>query len=123
MKMLKPLKATLAACLIAAFASTAYANSHTEQGMKAYLKSDFKTALTHFKKAEQQGDLDAKFMLAGMYLQGQGVKQNERTALELLRKNCIAHHHTSCSMLADLIEQKCQAGNQAACEMLKKRNK
>ncbi len=45
-------------------------------GLVAYLRGDYATALLEFKPLAEQGDADAQFILGGMYAAGQGVPQD-----------------------------------------------
>lgn len=101
-------------------AQAATQKTDTEKGMEAYMKQDFKTAFKYLSKAEKKGDLDAKFMLAGLYLYGDGVKQNINKGQSLLVEGCVERHIQSCKVLVQILETQCNEGNNGACTFLKK---
>lgn len=51
------------------------------EGVKAYLAGDFKRALTQWAPAAEQGFAEAQYNLDHMYRKGQGVPQNDNTAM------------------------------------------
>jgi hypothetical protein len=62
------------------------ANPDLENGMKAYKKGDYKTALILFKKADEEGKYDAQMMLGIMHELGEGVIKDYETALSFYDK-------------------------------------
>ncbi len=78
---------TLAISLIAlslSFTQLAYAG--LDEGLAAYNKADFKTALKEWKPLAEQGDADAQNNLGVMYANGQGVAQDDKQAVSWYRK-------------------------------------
>ena len=55
------------------------------EGLDAYDKKDYETALREWKLAAEQGDADAQFNLGLMYDKGKGVSQNYKTAVKWYR--------------------------------------
>ena len=51
-----------------------------DKGLKAYLAGDYATALPEFQQFAEQGDVDAQYILAGMYKAGEGVPQDSEQA-------------------------------------------
>ena len=45
-------------------------------GLAAYKRKDFKTAVAHFTAAAEKGDAEAQNMLALCYQSGQGIEQD-----------------------------------------------
>jgi|TARA_B110000971_G_scaffold202313_1_gene221932 TPR repeat protein len=62
----------LVTALFLIFATAVWAGDF-EDGVAAYEKGDYKTALSFFKKAAEQGDSYAQNNLALMYNEGKGV--------------------------------------------------
>lgn len=62
------------------FASTAWADSFQE-GVSAYDKGDYTTALKKFKPLAEQGNADAQYNLGIMYRNGRGVSQDYNQAV------------------------------------------
>ena len=63
----------LVTALFLVLASSAVWAGDFEDGDAAYKKGDYKTALSFFKKAAEQGDSYAQNNLALMYNEGKGV--------------------------------------------------
>jgi len=53
---------------------------------------DYHKAAELFRRAREQGDLDATYSLAFLYRAGQGVAQDDKLAAELLREAADQHH-------------------------------
>jgi len=51
-----------------------------EDGMAAYERQDYRTALAKWRRAAQQGDLSAHVVIAIMYYEGTGVAQDYKEA-------------------------------------------
>ena len=67
----------------AATLPTSYTPSKSySEGVKAYLAGDFKRALTQWTPAAEQGFAEAQYNLGHMYRKGQGVPQNDNTAIK-----------------------------------------
>ena len=56
------------------------------EGVEAFEKGDYKTALIIFEDLASKNDTKAKFNLGIMYYNGYGVKQDYKKALELNEK-------------------------------------
>jgi TPR repeat protein len=52
------------------------------KGYAAYESGDFATALREFRPLAEQGDAGAQFILGVMYRKGEGVPQNDKTAVK-----------------------------------------
>lgn len=52
-----------------------------EEGLAAYNKQDYATALREFRLMADQGHADAQYNLGYMYANGQGVKQDYADAV------------------------------------------
>ena len=55
-------------------------------GLRAYAKGDYKTAIKEFQPLAEQGNKDAQFRLGFIYSQGQGVLKDYRKAVKWFRK-------------------------------------
>jgi len=72
-----------------------------DDGVDAYNKQDYKTALRLFNKLAQQGNATAQFNLGLMHDRGRGVPQNDVEALKWFRlgelfttfANCNSYKH------------------------------
>jgi len=64
--------------------SNAFANFN--DGLAAYQKGDYKTALNKWKPLAEQGNAKAQTNLATMYFNGQGVSKNYKEAIKWYRK-------------------------------------
>ena len=83
----KLLRATLTASLMlvaVAMAGAAVAGP-LENGVAAYNRGDYATALRLLRPLADQGNADAQDMLAVMYTVGQGVPQDRAEAIKLYR--------------------------------------
>ena len=60
--------------------------SDFDKGLDAAKKGDYKTALNEFFPLAQQGDSVAQFMLGVMYVNGEGVIQDDKQAVHWYRK-------------------------------------
>ncbi|BDQ36760.1 hypothetical protein SYK_11200 [Pseudodesulfovibrio nedwellii] len=58
------------------------------QGTKAYLKKDYDTAITKYEYAAENDNANAKYALATMYMEGEGVEKDMNKALQLLEQAC-----------------------------------
>jgi len=77
------MKNILAAVLV--FLSFSAWASEYEDGMSAYKKKDFSTAVKKFKSATNKGHAEAQYNLALMYDTGEGVAQNYSEAVRLYK--------------------------------------
>ncbi len=64
----------------------AIANEYFDKGDAAYQETNYKTAITWFYKAAEQGDANAQDKLGIMYAAGMGVKKDYKTALAWFNK-------------------------------------
>lgn len=60
--------------------------SDFEQGLKFFYDDDYANAAEYFLKAAQQGDAEAQFSLANMFVEGQGIPRDEQQAVSWFRK-------------------------------------
>ncbi len=65
---------------------------------------DYVRARQWYEKAAAQGDAEAQYNLGVMYDEGQGVRQNKRTAKEWFGKACDNGHQTGCDEYRKLNE-------------------
>jgi len=72
------------AVLILMMSATVWAGDF-EDGMAAYDKGDYESALSLFHTAAAKGSTDAQIMLGVMYENGRGVPQSDAEALRWLR--------------------------------------
>jgi TPR repeat protein len=70
------------ACVLA---SAAYAGP-LEDGVKAYTKADYSTAVRLLKPLAESGNTDAQYLMAGMYAKGQGVPEDKVRAYVMYDK-------------------------------------
>ncbi len=70
----------IVACMLLAVAATA---GPLEDGAAAYEAGDYARARTLWEPLARQGDADAQFNLALLYMNGKGVEKNDRKALLL----------------------------------------
>jgi hypothetical protein len=57
-----------------------------KQGRTAYLEKDYATAKMKFEEAAAEGNADAMYHLANMYVEGKGVEQDYAKAASLLEQ-------------------------------------
>ncbi|BCS87748.1 tetratricopeptide repeat protein [Pseudodesulfovibrio sediminis] len=69
------------------------------QGNKAYLQSDYKTALAKYTEAAQDGNANAQYHLAVMYAEGQGTEKDLSRAAGLLEQATAQGHSDAQLML------------------------
>ena len=79
------LRSGFLALAIIAFAVPADAGPF-EDGLAAYDRGDYATALKFWRPLAEQGDAEAQNNLGYMYNEGHGVPQDEAEALKWLRK-------------------------------------
>ncbi len=65
---------------------TAPAWGDEDEGVAAYKRGDYATALHEFRRLAEQGDAKAQFMLGNMYRKGLGVPQDHARAARWYRK-------------------------------------
>ncbi|MBG0789787.1 MAG: sel1 repeat family protein [Desulfovibrionaceae bacterium] len=84
--------ATLCAgCIMSAIAE--------KQGRTAYMDKDYATAKVKFEEAAAQGNADAMYHLANMYVEGKGVPQDYAKAAGLLEQAAAQDHDDARLML------------------------
>lgn len=71
------------ALVLAVLASSAWAGF--DEGLEAYEKKDFQTALKEFRTFSNKGDARAQYGLGVMYAGGEGVKQDYQEAIRWYR--------------------------------------
>ncbi len=69
--MLHMRRLTLAVALVVSLTSPVWADF--DDGVGAYLRGDYATALQEFRRLAEQGDATAQYNLGVMYLKGFGV--------------------------------------------------
>ena len=74
----------LAAVLLVALVGPALAG--LAEGWAAYKRGDYATALIEWRPLAEQGNADAQFAIGSMYLDGQGVPQDDAEAVMWWRK-------------------------------------
>ncbi|MRD72059.1 sel1 repeat family protein, partial [Rhodocyclus tenuis] len=77
------MKNWIAAALLAVLAGSAIAGY--DEGLAAYEKNDFKTALREFRPMAVSGDARAQFALGVMYENGRGIAQDYKEAVRWYR--------------------------------------
>jgi TPR repeat protein len=85
------------------FSGLLYADSF-DDGMQAYMHTDYQKAAKLFEKAAEQGNIDAQGLLGVMYELGQGVRQNKALAKEYYGKACDNGLEESCDAYSRLNE-------------------
>ncbi|MCR8710456.1 tetratricopeptide repeat protein [Aliarcobacter butzleri] len=78
--MLKKFILTLVTSITFVFATT------YEDGIKAFDRNDYKTAINIWQELANQGDGNSQYSLGVMYLKGLGIEQNYKKAKELFEK-------------------------------------
>ena len=67
--------------VVLALSGNAWAGPY-EDGLAAFQRGDYSTALTEYRKAAEKGDVRAQMNLGTMYDNGQGVSQDYRQAVK-----------------------------------------
>lgn len=62
------------------------ANADFDEGVAAYEKGDYATALREWQPLAEQGNAFAQFNLGAMYAKGQGVPQDDKAAAQWYRR-------------------------------------
>ena len=91
MKM-KLLRLTLLSCLLSLSWLPATSFAGFDEGLTAYKKGDFATALREWKPLAEQGSISAQLNLAFMYKKGQGVAQDFKEAVRWYRLAADQHN-------------------------------
>ena len=71
--------------MLALFITTPVFSANYQQGLDAYTKGDFVTALKQWSPLAKQGDASAQYNLGVMYADGQGVPQDDKAAVKWYR--------------------------------------
>ena len=79
------MKRFVALCIVAVAFATAPAFGGWDEGLDAYDKGNYKTALRELRPLAEQGDVDAQFYLGLMYIGGDGVPQDYKQAVKWFR--------------------------------------
>ncbi|MDH3469377.1 MAG: SEL1-like repeat protein, partial [Gammaproteobacteria bacterium] len=86
------MRSILVALIIStALVSTSWAN--LEQGTAAYNRGDYSAAFAAFKSAAKGGNVEAKYRMGLLYLNGQGTPQNYPAAVKALEEAAERGHH------------------------------
>ena len=94
------IKLTLAAVL--SLGLIAPAGADLQDGVAAYVRGDFATAIREWKPLAEQGDPEAQFHLGEMYLRGRGVTQNFQEAADWYTKAAESGHSGAQGVLGGL---------------------
>jgi len=57
-----------------------------QEGIDAYKRGDYDTAMTEWRSLAEQGDAEAQWFLGSMYYQGEGVPQDDQEAVRWYRQ-------------------------------------
>ncbi len=90
----------LSALLVVLFAGVAHAD--VAAGRAAFERGDYAAALGAWQPHAEEGDVDAQLGLGELYLRGQGVTQDFKTAAEWLTKAAEAGDPRAQAMLGGL---------------------
>ena len=71
---------------VSLFVIASVAHAGFDEGMAAYEKGDYKTAVAEWRPIAEQGYAGAQFNLGAMYGRGQGVPQDYKEAMKWYRK-------------------------------------
>jgi len=92
--------ATIIAILLAGCVAKKITNQIPErQGTKAYLKKDYSEAAAKYAEAAKNGNANAKYALATMYMVGEGVDKDMDKTLLLLEQACAQEQKDALLML------------------------
>jgi uncharacterized protein len=86
MGMNRTFKAAVASLMLAVSFAGSVAAGPYEDGIAAYEKGDYATALSLMRPLAEQGNADAQHSLGVMYNDGQGVPQDYAAAVSWYRK-------------------------------------
>ena len=73
------------AMMLTLFITTPVFSASYQQGVDAYEKGDYVTALEQWSPLAEQGDVSAQYNLGVRYANGQGVPQDDKTAVKWYR--------------------------------------
>lgn len=71
--------------LLAALTMSASAQADIHKGWECYEAHDYQCALNQFRPSADQGNADAQTVLGFMYMEGQGVRQDDAEAVKWYR--------------------------------------
>ena len=71
-----------------------------EIGKRRYHEGDYGKALQYYAKAAELGDLDAQFLVGGLYHDGQGVEKDMKKAVYHMEQAAIGGHPLARNILA-----------------------
>lgn len=71
-----------------------------EDGKEAEQNGNFEHAVSLYRRAAGQGNPEGQYCLALLYLEGKGIKKNEKTAAEWLQKAVDQEHKPAMKKLA-----------------------
>ncbi|GMR20483.1 MAG: hypothetical protein BMS9Abin36_1078 [Gammaproteobacteria bacterium] len=86
---------SLALALILGLSAVSAQADPFDEGLTYYISGHPDKALTVWQPLAVQGHADAQFHLGHMYRQGEGVEQNDRTALKWYRMASMQGHKTA----------------------------
>ena len=75
------------------------------EGVEAFEKGDYKTALSIFEDLSSTNNSEAQYYLGFLYYNGQGVKQDKRFAKQWFGKACDGGVQIACNNYRILNEQ------------------
>ena len=90
------------AALILLLGSIAQASAAMEEGVAAYQRGDYATAIGEFKPLAEKGDAVAQFHLGEIHGQGRGVKRDLKEAARWYRLAATQGHTTAQGILGGL---------------------
>ncbi len=90
------------AALILLVGSIAQASAAMEEGVAAYQRGDYATAIREFKPLAEKGDPKAQFHLGEIYGQGRGVKRDLEKAARWYRQAAMQGHTAAQGILGGL---------------------
>ena len=82
------------------------ASDDYERGEDAYYGGEYLEAVRWYRRAAEQGDQMAKFMLSTMYAYGEGVQQDDSEAMKWYRKAVEQRHVTASSYITTVYDAK-----------------
>lgn len=80
------LKLLALVALVVGFILPGLAHADLAAGAAAYQRGDYATAAREFRRAADQGDAGAQFILGAMYESGQSVPRDDAEAVKGFRK-------------------------------------
>jgi len=80
------MRGIIALILLWVMVPTAVSVASSEDGVKAFQRGDYQTALSELKPAADAGNMQAQFFLALMYYESRGIPKNVPNAFEYFSK-------------------------------------